>query len=207
MNDFEVTRTLALGMQPMTEESEEAWFESASHGEGQVHFTIYTLPDLDPIGNTGLMEVDHRARTAEFGIAIGDKSRWNQGIGTEVARLMLEYGFLGLGLHNIWLQAYSYNPAGIKAYTRAGFREVGRRREAKRFGGKAYDVVFMDCIATEFEPRVMGYLLPGASEGSGNRDQGPGGASQDAPRESEGPGIRDQGSEGGSRADARGPAQ
>ena len=160
LNDFEVTRTLALGLQPMTLEGEASWYESAAHAQDEGHFTIYALPTLTPVGNTGLMSIDHRNRTAEFGILIGEKDRWNQGIGTDVARLMLEYGFVGLGLHNIWLQAYSYNPAGIKAYARAGYKEVGRRREAKRFAGKAYDVVLMDCIATEFESSAMKYLLP-----------------------------------------------
>jgi diamine N-acetyltransferase len=172
LNDFEVTRTLAVGLQPMTFEAEEGWYESASRADDQAHFTIYTLSDLEPIGNTGLMDIDHRTRTAEFGILIGEKDRWNQGYGTEVARLMLEYAFVGLGLHNIWLQAYGYNSAGIKAYARAGYKEVGRRREAKRFAGEAYDIVFMDCIATEFEGRAMHDLLPGA----GTRDQGSGGA-------------------------------
>ncbi len=63
---------------------------------------------------------------------------------------MLDYGFSGLGLHNILLTVFSQNERGLRAYTRAGFRVIGRRREAYRRAGRAYDVVYMDCLATEF---------------------------------------------------------
>ena len=64
---------------------------------------------------------------------------------------MLEYAFTGLGLHNVMLTAFAYNERGIRAYTRAGFREIGRRRQAHRFAGVAEDIVMMECLATEFE--------------------------------------------------------
>jgi hypothetical protein len=38
-------------------------------------------------------------------------------------------------------------PNGIRAYTRAGLREVGRRREAWRIGDRVHDLVLMDCLA------------------------------------------------------------
>jgi diamine N-acetyltransferase len=72
---------------------------------------------------------------------------------------MLDYGFAALGLHNILLHVYSYNERGIRAYTRAGFREIGRRREALRLAGQAHDIVYMDCLATEFQSPVLRRLL------------------------------------------------
>ena len=80
---------------------------------------------------------------------------------------MLDYGFNGLGLHNIMLTAFSFNERGLRAYTRAGFREIGRRREAFRLSGDAYDVVYMDCLATEFESPVLRRVLGGTASGNG----------------------------------------
>lgn len=40
-------------------------------------------------------------------------------------------------------------------------KEIGRRREAHRIGGQAYDVIYMDCLATEFMSPVLHTLLPG----------------------------------------------
>lgn len=158
MNDFEVIRTLGAPMRPMTQESEEAWYEKACKEEGCARFTIYTREECRPIGNTGLEGIDLRNRTAEFGILIGDREWWNRGCGTETARLMLDYGFHVLGLHHVYLRVFSNNPRGIRAYTRAGFREAGRLRQARRVGQSVYDVILMDCLATEFGESRLAHL-------------------------------------------------
>lgn len=160
INDFEVIRGLGVGLRPMTWEAEEAWYEGASKSEHSVGFTIYERAGLRPIGTTALGSINYFNRTAEFGILIGEKDCWNKGYGTETARLMLDYGFNGLGLHSIMLRVHSYNERAMRAYMRAGFRLIGRQREAHRFGGKAYDVILMDCLATEFESLVLRRFLP-----------------------------------------------
>jgi diamine N-acetyltransferase len=165
INDFEVTRTLGIGWRPMTWEAEQAWYDGASKRTPDVVFTLYERLTLRPIGTTGLHDVDHVSRTAEFGILIGEKDCWGRGYGTEATALMLDYGFNGLGLHNIMLRVFSYNERGIRAYTRAGFRELGRRREVWRLGGRVYDCIYMECLATEFQSPVLRRLLepPGGS--------------------------------------------
>jgi RimJ/RimL family protein N-acetyltransferase len=75
---------------------------------------------------------------------------WGQGYGTEATLLMLSYAFTALSLHNVMLRVRRSNERGIRAYTRAGFREIGSRREAHRLGGRADDVIFMDYLASEF---------------------------------------------------------
>jgi RimJ/RimL family protein N-acetyltransferase len=150
INDFEVTRSLQIGWGPRTLEFEADWYDRFVRSDLDVVFTIYEKSTLRPIGNTGLHQIDHKHRTAEFGIAIGEKDCWGKGYGTEATRLVLEYGFSGLNLHNIVLRVFSYNERGLGAYTRAGFQIIGRRREAHRIGGRAYDIVYMDCLATEF---------------------------------------------------------
>jgi RimJ/RimL family protein N-acetyltransferase len=86
---------------------------------------------------------------------IGERDCWGRGYGTEVARLMLDYAFTALGLHNVQLRAYAFNQRGLGAYRRAGFKEFGRRREARRLGSRRYDIVHMDCLASEFESPVL----------------------------------------------------
>lgn len=46
------------------------------------------------------------------------------------------------------------NLTGIKAYQKAGFNEIGRRRECRMMGGKLWDEVHMDCLSSEFERPV-----------------------------------------------------
>jgi RimJ/RimL family protein N-acetyltransferase len=159
INDFEVTRTLATRLAPVTWEAEEIWYQNAVKGDHSVYFTIFERETLRPIGNTSLGGIDHCHRTAEFGILIGEKDCWGKGYGTETATLMLDYGFTALGLHNITLGVHSFNERGIRAYSRAGFRIIGRIREAVRLGGRAYDTILMDCLATEFQSPVLRKLL------------------------------------------------
>jgi RimJ/RimL family protein N-acetyltransferase len=162
INDFEVTRTLGMALgSPMTTEKEEGWYDRASKSDESVMFTVYVRGDeLRPIGNTGLHSIDHLNRTAEFGILIGEKDCWDKGYGTEAASLMLDYGFTVLGLHNVYLRVFSYNERGIRAYTRAGFKVSGKLREARRLGDRWYDVIYMDCLASEFASKVLRKLLP-----------------------------------------------
>jgi RimJ/RimL family protein N-acetyltransferase len=155
VNDFVVTRALEVGLGPITMQAEEAWYERTAKDERNVGFTIYERATMRPIGNTGLHEVDYLHGTATFGIAIGETDCWGKGYATEVTRLMLDYGFTALGLHNILLTVFSYNERAIRVYLRAGFREIGRRREARRLAGQAYDVIYMDCLATEFRSPVL----------------------------------------------------
>jgi RimJ/RimL family protein N-acetyltransferase len=155
INDFEVTRTLATPLRPMTWEEEEAWYDRAAQNPAEVGFTIYERETLRPIGNTGLASINHRDGTAEFGILIGEKDCWGKGYGTEATRLMLDYAFTALGLGSLMLRVFSHHERAIRCYTRAGFKPAGRLRRAHHLAGVALDVVYMDCLAEEFESPVL----------------------------------------------------
>lgn len=147
INEPEVMRCIGSD-RPMTVEQERAWYDEQQTDEKSIHFTIYELPALRPIGNTSLMLVDHRHGTAEFGIFIGEPDARGKGYGTETTRLVLRYAFDSAGLHNVALGVFEFNEAGIRAYRRAGFREIGRRREAYLLDGRRWDEIRMDCLAT-----------------------------------------------------------
>lgn len=154
VNDLGTMRTLGLPPLPMTSEKEQEWYDRMSKAEDDVPFTIYERETLRPIGNTGLHGLDHRNRRATFGILIGEPECRGKGYGTETTRLMLDYAFTALGLHNVMLTVYEYNAAGIRAYEKAGFEEFGRRRQCRAMGGRLWDEVYMDCLSSEFERPV-----------------------------------------------------
>ena len=154
INNLGTMRTLDLPPYPMTMEKEQDWYDGQSRAESDVPFTIYERETLRPIGNTGLHEVDYRNRTASFGIIIGEPECRGKGYGTETTRLMLDYAFTALGLHNVMLIVFEFNAAGISAYRKAGFKESGRRRECRLVGDKLWDEIQMDCLSTEFERPV-----------------------------------------------------
>lgn len=158
-NDLEVLATLGE-VRPMALEALAEHYERSSKAADEVHFTVYERSTLRPVGGASLTAIT--ARTATFNLVIGEKDTWGRGYGTEATRLVLDFGFNALGLHNIMLVVLSTNQRGIRAYTRAGFRVMGRRREAGVRGGRPYDLIYMDCLATEFESPVLGRVLGGA---------------------------------------------
>jgi RimJ/RimL family protein N-acetyltransferase len=146
-NDFEVSRHLAA-VRPATPQFIEEAFEASCRARDEVHFVIYEKETLRPVGSANL--VDIRGGAAEYSIVIGEQDCWGKGFGTEVTRLVAEYGFRYLGLHNILLVVHATNEAGVKAYTRAGFQVIGRRREMICRDGRRYDLIYMDCTASDF---------------------------------------------------------
>lgn len=138
-------------------EKEAALFEGTQKGGG-ANFAIYALPEEKFIGIGGLFQVEQLHQFASLGISIIDKTYWSKGYGTEAVRLIADYGFRFLNLHNIELKTLGYNQRGIRAYEKAGFKHIGRRRETIALAGKRYDLVQMDCLATEFEPPEPGWF-------------------------------------------------
>jgi len=149
LNDVAVIASLGGPLRPTAREAATAIYHESEAEADQIWFMIYERTSLRPIGISGLRDIDHRHGTAEFVIFIGEKDCWGKGYGTETARLMLDYGFHSLGLHNIMLKVYRFNARGIGAYRRAGFREIGRRRLAHHHAGATYDVIYMDRLASD----------------------------------------------------------
>lgn len=159
-NDFAVALYSGDALRPTAPELYDAEHEKHSK-EWPVHataFTIYERATLRPIGIAEWRHIDAIHRKADYGILIGEKDCWGKGYGTETTVLMLEYAFDVLNLHSVMLTTYSYNARAIGAYTRAGFREIGRWRESARLGDRLYDDVFMDCLASEFKRPARGII-------------------------------------------------
>jgi RimJ/RimL family protein N-acetyltransferase len=133
---------------PLTLEALEQHFERGARASDEVHLAIYDRTSGALIGSVNLTQIT--ARTATFAIGIGEPAYRGHGYGTEITRLMLDYAFNVLGVHNVMLTVHADNAAGLRAYARAGFREIGRRREVLERGGHLVDVVYMDCVATDF---------------------------------------------------------
>ena len=159
LNDIEVAVHLnALGM-TLSVEKEKEWLEGAVKRDNG--FAIVDAGKDELIGNCGLHNLDQVNRSAEVGIFIGNKEYWNKGYGEEALRLLLDYGFNVLNLNNIMLKVFGFNKRAHECYRKTGFREIGRRRNAKVLGGRTYDIIYMDIIADEYQGSLITGLLEG----------------------------------------------
>lgn len=156
VNDPTTQRSAGDRVGPRTAEALEAWFDArvATPGD-QAWFTVYATDDWAPAGFACLRDIDHAARSAEFGITIAPERR-DGGYGTEATRLTLDYGFTALGLHNIMLTVAEFSARGRRAYAKAGFREIGRRTQVWPLGGRLWDEIYMECLSTDFKSPVLG---------------------------------------------------
>lgn len=154
-NDFLLTRTRGIAPKPRAMEQVSANYADAATDKDEVWFTIYELATGRPIGVTWWHGINLRDRTAEYAIVIGEADCRSKGYGTETIRLMLDYAFTALGLHNVMLIASAFNLGGLRAYEKAGFREFGRRKQSYMMGGKLWDDIYMECLATDFRSPVL----------------------------------------------------
>lgn len=162
INDPEVRRGLAYrGL--ANEDAELKWYEEMTESGRQprpsaVGFAVHDAVDGELVGVCGIEGIDHHFSRAELGIFLG--RRRGIGIGTDATRLALDWAFNMLGLRNVMLETYEFNEQARRAYERAGFRAIGRRRDAVSVMGRRWDSILMDATAADFESPVLGGLRP-----------------------------------------------
>lgn len=108
-----------------------------------------TLPDDTLVGHTALYDYQASARSAELMIMIGG-SYVGQGYGTEATRMIIDFGFREMGLNRIGLGVWEYNERALRTFTKAGFREEGRARQAGFHNGKFHDKVLLSQLADDY---------------------------------------------------------
>jgi RimJ/RimL family protein N-acetyltransferase len=99
------------------------------------------------VGLTTLTRIDRRAGTAYFGVVIGEKDCWGQGIAHKTLGLMKRQA-AALGLRKMLLEVASDNARAIALYRHAGFETEGILRRQLRRGSDFVDVFIMAIFLT-----------------------------------------------------------
>ncbi len=148
-NDPEVRRFLRR-YQPMSLYAEEEFLRKLAANETDVLLGVVVKETGQLIGTAGL-HPEYRCRSAMFGIALGEKTAWDRGYGTEVTRLMVSHAFDTLNLNRVWLHVYEHNPRGRHVYEKVGFRTEGLLRQDTYSDGRYWDVTVMGLLRSEWE--------------------------------------------------------
>lgn len=80
----------------------------------EIFWGIYTNDDKF-IGYASLCSFQGKEQ-CEFNIFILDKNYWSKGIGLEVAKLILNYAFNGLGMRKVVLETSEFHQSAIRLY-------------------------------------------------------------------------------------------
>jgi RimJ/RimL family protein N-acetyltransferase len=124
---------------PVSAIHQREWIESVSRPGTDYVFGIVVKDGDRLIGTTGLHKIDRIARSASFGLMIGDVAYQNRGYGAEATRLAIRYGFRELNLKRIELSVFANNWRAIRTYQKAGFVHEGCLRAAQYRDGEYVD--------------------------------------------------------------------
>ncbi len=148
MNNKDVAIKFGQFNQVVSSKTDLKWIYEPAN-DMQRYAIVLTSGD-ELIGSISIHNIDHLNRNAFIGIFIGDDEYRNKGYGTESIKLILEYGFKTLNLHNIMLTVHADNYAGINCYKKVGFKEVGRLPEWIFKEGQYIDKLYMGVKEDEF---------------------------------------------------------
>jgi RimJ/RimL family protein N-acetyltransferase len=157
VNDPDVARGLSLYL-PLSMGDEEKWFDGQQERdlpERPLAIEISKGDGWKLVGNCGVFAIEWVNSSAELGIMIGDKSVWDQGIGTQVMTLLLRHCFETLNLHRAFLRVHGENMRARRAYRKAGFVDEGCMRQAVYKNGKYDDLYVMSVLRSEWDARKV----------------------------------------------------
>ncbi len=97
------------------------------------------------------LTLDCENNKAKFAIGISNPEYWNKGIGTNVTKAILNFGFSELNLHKIYLKVLAYNKRAIKSYENVGFTIEGEERESAYINGRYETDIHMGILKSEFQ--------------------------------------------------------
>jgi RimJ/RimL family protein N-acetyltransferase len=143
-NDLEITRNLTR-WRPMSLETEEGFIAALAEAPHDLVLGICEKSSDALVGVTGLHGFAPPDLKAMFGIALG-KEHQNKGYGSEATKLMVKIAFETVNAHRVWLEVYSRNHGGLRAYEKAGFVREGLLRESVYRDGEWLDVVMMGIL-------------------------------------------------------------
>lgn len=149
-NNSEVTKYMVRGRIPKSPEQIATKYEGLLESENDVVFVIFEKENDEPIGVAGLYEIQWVTRRAELRILIGEKEYWDRGIGTEVVKLLVSWGFETLNLHSIYLGVNASDKRANKCYQKAGFTSEGTLRHYLYRNGKYYDANRYSILREEY---------------------------------------------------------
>ena len=150
--DREVTQfSLSAYAYPQSKAEISTWLSGINANKICVTFGICSVKTGKLIGYAGIASISSLNRSGEYFILIGNKAYWGDGIGTEVTKVITDYGFNTLGLHRIELTAYANNPAAIRAYENAGYMHEGLKKEAGFRNGVFIDKIMMAILAPAWQ--------------------------------------------------------
>ena len=106
------------------------------------------------------MDADQHCATYTVGLFVARLR--GRGLGREITRLVVSWGFGELGAHRIQLEVLVGNTRAINCYLACGFRQEGIRRQALLYPDGWQDLILMGVLQSEYASQAK--TAPGARD-------------------------------------------
>jgi diamine N-acetyltransferase len=94
----------------------------------QLRLVISSYNDV-ALGMIDLFDFDFKNRRAGVGILVKEPEDRLKGYGKEALKLLIDYSFKQLDLHQLYCNISEGNDASIKLFSKQGFKKVGLKKE------------------------------------------------------------------------------
>jgi len=81
------------------------------------------------LGMIDLFDFDFKNSRAGVGILVKEPTNRAKGIGSEALKLLINYSFTHLGLHQLYCNVSEENDISIKLFTKQGFKKIGLKKD------------------------------------------------------------------------------
>jgi ribosomal-protein-alanine N-acetyltransferase len=155
-SDIEVARTTLIIPHPYPLEAAESLVISniaAAHNGTRYAFAVENLNDACLYGSVSLI-IDKQHSRAELTYWVG-RAFWGNGIATEAAQRIIQFGFELLKLHRIWAAAMTKNHASIRVMTHANMQYEGTFREHILKWNHYEDIALYGILKQEYETSLQ----------------------------------------------------
>jgi len=104
----------------------------------QAHKDIFEVKQLrlvisnyknEALGMIDLFDFDFKNGRAGVGILVKDTEHRTKGVGSESLKLLIDYSFTHLGLHQLYCNISEENEISIKLFSKQGFKNIGLKKD------------------------------------------------------------------------------
>lgn len=112
----------------------------------QLRLAVCKNGEHEAIGLIDLFDFDPRNKRAGIGILIREESERNNGYGKESLKLLIDYSFQQLQLHQLYANIGVENEASIALFSKFGFEKVGVKKDWNYFNNSFQDEALFQLV-------------------------------------------------------------
>lgn len=152
LNDQDMARLVVGWTFPVGAAEQRAWFDCSHSDTRTQRWMVQPLDGDEPIGLTGLWDIDWHNRHALSALKLGSSEIRGKGYGQDAIYTLMAYAYYQVGLNRLWGDILVYNKASYRAYVeKCGWRVEGVQRQHVFRDGQFHDLVHVAALRSDFE--------------------------------------------------------